>query len=224
MNKPIVIFGNGVIAELAYYYFQNDSNQKVVAFTADSEYINSHTFFDLPVVPFERITELYPPLDFNMFVALSYNQLNTLRESKYKLTKGLGYTCVSYISSKATVLINKENIGDNCFILENNTIQPYVKIGNNVTLWSGNHIGHHSNIKDNCFISSHVVIAGGVTLKKNSFLGTNSSIRNGITIGESCIIGSNSWISKSMNDFSISITPPTPVKQITLDRGIKLLK
>ena len=50
--------------------------------------------------------------------------------------------------------------GDNCFILEDNTVQPFVTIGNNVTLWSGNHIGHDSVIEDDCFISSHVVVSG----------------------------------------------------------------
>lgn len=224
MNKPLVLFGTGVIAELAYYYFSNDSKEKIVAFTVDEEFVDSPNFFGLPVISFDKITDLFPPTDFNMFVALSYNQLNMLRERKYKEAKAFGYSLSNYISSKATVLINKDKIGDNCFILEDNTIQPYSKIGSNVTIWSGNHIGHHSEIQDNCFISSHVVVAGGSIVKKNSFLGTNSSIRDGITIGEGCIIGANSWISGSMNDFSISISAPTPVRQISQARGIKLLK
>ena len=35
MSKPLVIFGSAEIAELAKFYFENDSNRKVVAFTVD---------------------------------------------------------------------------------------------------------------------------------------------------------------------------------------------
>ena len=37
-----------------------------------------------------------------------------------------------------------------------------VRIGNDVVLWSGNHIGHDSTIGDHCFIASHVVVSGNV--------------------------------------------------------------
>ena len=98
-----------------------------------------------------------------MFVALSYAKLNAVRKEKYLAAKALGYRLASYVSPRATVL-NDGRIGDNCFILEDNTIQPFVTIGNNVTLWSGNHIGHHSTIRDHCFIASHVVVSGGVEI------------------------------------------------------------
>ena len=57
-----------------------------------------------------------------------------------------------------------------------------VKIGNNVVLWSGNHIGHNTVIRDNCFIASHVVISGFCEIGENCFLGVNSTVINNITI------------------------------------------
>lgn len=53
-------------------------------------------------------------------------------------------------------------IGDNCFIMENNVIQPFAQIGNDVTIWGGSIIGHGSVIKDHCFVAAHVVISGAV--------------------------------------------------------------
>ena len=50
-----------------------------------------------------------------------------------------GYAFISYISTRATVWTR--DIGVNCFILEDNTVQPHVKIGSNVIMWSGSHIG-----------------------------------------------------------------------------------
>ncbi|MEM7033668.1 MAG: sugar O-acyltransferase, partial [Chloroflexota bacterium] len=69
--------------------------------------------------------------------------VNRLRESFCKMLRADGYQLISYISPRASVMGDNE-FGDNVFIFEDNTIQPYVKIGDGTILWSGNHIGHHS--------------------------------------------------------------------------------
>lgn len=191
MKKPLIIFGMGEIAQIAFYYFSRDSDYNVVGFTVDSAFANKKSFCDLPVVEFEEVTKHYDPNQISFFVALSYSKINALRKEKYLAVKALGYRLVSYISTRATVL-NESKIGDNCFILEDNTIQPFVTIGNNVTLWSGNHIGHHSTIGDHCFIASHVVISGGSVIGEQCFLGVNSTLRDHIKVGERCVIGAGS--------------------------------
>jgi acyl-[acyl carrier protein]--UDP-N-acetylglucosamine O-acyltransferase len=85
-------------------------------------------------------------------------KMNNMRKAVYEQGKEMGYEFISYVSSKATVCDNK--IGDNCFILEDNTLQPFTEIGNNVVMWSGNHIGHHGKIEDHVFFTSHVVLSG----------------------------------------------------------------
>ena len=191
MAKKLIIFGTGDIAQLAFYYFSNYSNYEVVAFTVDQQYLLGHDFCNLPVIEFELLYEHYPPCEYFLFVAISYKKLNSIRKEKYIAAKKLGYRLASYISPHATIL-NNNMIGDNCFILENNTIQPYVSIGNNVTLWSGNHIGHHSVINDHTFIASHVVISGGVKIGEQCFIGVNSTVRDHINIGDRCIVGAGS--------------------------------
>jgi acetyltransferase-like isoleucine patch superfamily enzyme len=160
MSK-IVIFGNGDIAELAHYYFTHDSGHAVAGFAVDSQYRQADAFLGLPNVDFESVEERFPPHDHDFFVAVSYAQMNGLRDARCRAAKDKGYRLVSYISSRATVFPDLSK-HENCFVLEDNTVQPFVKIGNNVTLWSGNHIGHHSVIGDNTFITSHVVISGGL--------------------------------------------------------------
>jgi len=188
MKKQLVIFGSGDIAQLAHYYFSTDSNYKVVAFTVDTNYIKESEFCGLPVVAFEDVAKKYPPDSYDFFVALSYSKLNVVRKEKFFAAKELGYKLVSFISSRATVL-NEGRIGENCFIFEDNTIQPFVRIGNNVTLWSGNHIGHHSVIHDHTFISSHVVVSGGVEVGEQCFVGVNATLRDHIKIGDRCVVG-----------------------------------
>lgn len=193
MKKPLVVFGLGDIAQLAHYYFTHDSDYEVVAFTVDASFIKEPTFCGLPVVAFEEVAKLYPPDKHDFFVALAYGKINALRKEKYLAAKELGYKLTSFISSKATIL-NDGKIGENCFIFEDNTIQPFVTIGNNVTLWSGNHIGHHSTIKDHVFIASHVVISGGVVIGEQVFIGVNATLRDHITVGERCVVGAGTLL------------------------------
>lgn len=193
MKKPLVIFGLSEQAQLAYFFFSKDSDYDVIAFTVDDAYITTKEFCGLPVIAFDKISEVYPSNMNYFFVALGYSKLNKVRKEKYLAAKAMGYQMATYISSNATIL-NEGNIGDNCFILEDNTIQPYVTVGNNVTLWSGNHIGHHSIINDHCFISSHVVVSGGVEIGEQCFIGVNATLRDHIKIGEKCVIGAGSLI------------------------------
>lgn len=193
MRKPLVIFGSGDIAQLAHYYFSTDSKYEVVAFTVDANYIKESEFCGLPVVAFEDVAETYPADSYDFFIALSYSKLNAVRKEKFLASKERGYKLVSYISSRATVL-NEGRIGENCFILEDNTIQPFVTIGNNVTLWSGNHIGHHSVIHDHAFIASHVVVSGGVEIGEQCFIGVNATLRDHIKIGDRCVVGAGALL------------------------------
>lgn len=193
MKKPLVIFGIGDMAQLAHYYFSADSEYEIVAFTIDVSYLEEYTFCNLPVVAFEGITKKYPPEKYDFFVAVGYSKLNAVRKEKYLAAKSLGYELVSFISPQATVL-NNNQIGENCFIFEDNTIQPFVKIGNNITLWSGNHIGHHSVIKDHTFITSHVVVSGGVEIGEQCFIGVNATLRDHIKVGDKCLIGAGTLL------------------------------
>lgn len=219
--KNLIIFGIGEIAELAHYYFTNDSDYSVEAFCIDKDFKSCETFCDLEVFEFEDLEKTFETNKYHVFIALSYTEMNDLRARKVNEAQNKGFQIASYISSKATTF-NDFFCGLNCFILEDNTIQPYVKIGNNVTLWSGNHIGHHSKIKDNSFISSHVVVSGGVTVGKNSFLGVNSTINDQITLGEYTLVASGALINKNTNDYSICIGSPFKEKEDMLSTEIKL--
>ncbi len=216
----IIIFGNGEIGELAKYYFSNDSKNEVIAFTADEQYIKSETFCGLPLVGFKEVTKRYPPQKYKMFVGLSYTEMNKIRAKKYYEAKSLGYGLVSYVSSQCTFLTNKP-VGDNCFLLENNTIQPFVEIGNNVTLWSGNHIGHDSVIEDHCFITSHVVVSGHVHIHKYCFIGVNATLRNSITIAPETLIGAGAIIMKDTVEKGVYIPEKSKLLMTKSDR-IKL--
>jgi len=193
-SKKAILFGTSGQAEVMDYLLTNDSEYEIVAFTSTSDFIKTGTIYDRPLVAFEGIENIYPPDQYEMHIAIGYNTENTIRRKFYDEAKLKGYKLLTYISTKCTNYA--KNIGDNCFIFEDNTIQPFVEIGNNCILWSGNHIGHHSKIFDNVFISSHVVISGHCKIGENSFLGVNSTLRDGITLAPYTTLGAGCLIVK----------------------------
>ena len=190
----VIIFGVMDTAELAHYYLQNDSEHNVIAFTVSKEFIEDKKFKGLPVVAFEEIENIYPPNQYKLFVPMTARKMNKFREEIYNQGKKKGYKYVSYISSKATIFGNE--IGENCFILEDNTIQPFTKIGNNVVMWSGNHIGHHGEIKDHVFFTSHVVLSGHCIVESNCFFGVNATIRDYTHLKKGTLVAMSASITK----------------------------
>lgn len=215
-EKKLVIIGDSALAQIAYEYFTYDTAYEVVAFSKDREYITNDRLFGLPIVPFEVLEERYDPEIYSVFVAISYGALNRLRERFYNDVKMKGYSIASYISSNAFVWRNAE-IGDNVFIFEDNTIQPFTKISNNVILWSGNHIGHHSVIKDHCFITSHCVVSGYCEVGEYSFLGVNSTIANNLQIAKNCIIGAGAVIVKDTDEGQVYVGNPARAIKSSFD-------
>lgn len=209
-QKSLILVGDSAFAEVAYEYFTRDSPYRVVGFSVEGAYRKRERLLGLPVIPFEEIQTHYDPATHAVFVAIVYTQMNRLRARLCQEAKTKGYTLASYVSRNAFVWPNAI-VGEHCFIFENNVVQPFVKLGNNVILWSGNHIGHHSEIKDNCFISSHVVISGFVCVGENSFLGVNSSVSNNRTIGRDCWVGPGVSIAQDAPEGSLynleKITP-----------------
>ena len=197
-TNKVIIFGNSDSAELAHYYLTNDSNYEVVAFTVNQEYLTEDTFHNLPVVPFENLESIYFPSEYLFFAPMTGVKMNTVRKNIYEEGKKKGYEYISYVSSKATVCGN--TIGENCFILEDNTLQPFTSIGNNVVMWSGNHISHHGKIEDHVFFTSHIVLSGHCHVKERAWLGVNATIRDGVTIGEGSLIAMGSLITKNTDD------------------------
>jgi sugar O-acyltransferase (sialic acid O-acetyltransferase NeuD family) len=203
-TKKLVLLGDSAFAEIAYEYFTHDSEYDVVAFCVEEAYITRDSLFGLPIVPFETVQDRFDPADHWFFSANVYTQGNRLRARLYGEAKEKGFSPASYISPRAFVWRNCE-IGEHCFIFEDNVVQPFARIGDNVVLWSGNHIGHHSSIGDHCFVSSHVVVSGFVDVGQYCFLGVNASIANNLTLGDRCVIGAGALILSDVEDDQVAV-------------------
>jgi sugar O-acyltransferase (sialic acid O-acetyltransferase NeuD family) len=199
----VIIFGIQDFAQLARFYLQHDSEHEVAAFCVNEQYLPEDAMFDgVPVIAFEKIETSHPPAEFRFFAPMSPKGMNRLRESVYNEIKAKGYELISYISSNATVFPGAQ-IGDNCFILEDNTIQPFTTIGNNAVLWSGNHIGHHCTIKDHVSFTSHVVLSGHCVVEPYAFFGVNATIRDGVQIAEGTFVAMAAAITRDTEPWGV---------------------
>ena len=209
-TRKLLIFGSAEIAELAHFYFDLDSPYQVVAFVVDDEFYSETNFQGLDVIPWSETVKKFPPSDYSIHVALSYRGLNRLREIKFNQCKNAGYELVSYISSKATTFPDL-HVGSNCLILENQNIQPRVRIEDNVMLWSGNHIGHGSTIKEHAYLASHVVISGHVEIGRRCFIGVNATIRDFLQIGDNAFIGMGAIVTRNLAEGSVVLPSKSEV-------------
>ena len=196
--KKVVIFGTGELAQRIFFYLK-DSDDQVLAFCANKSKIDKEELLGLPVIAFENIKETFPPTEFSMFIALAYSEMNKKRTKFFNETKNKGYELYSFVHP-STKIWDEFEMGENCFILANNVIQPFVKIGNNVLIGSNNLISHNTTIGDNCFITSNVTMGGHITMGKNCFVGLSATINQRIKIGDECIIGAGTIITKDVND------------------------
>ena len=203
-RKKLIIGGDSAFAEVAYEMFTVESDYEVVAFAVEREFLKRDSLFDLPVVAHEDLPSLYAPADHSFYAATVYTLGNKLRARLYATLKEMGYAPASFISPRAMVWRNVK-LGEHVFIFENNVVQPFAEIGDNVVLWSGNHIGHHSRIGSHCFISSHVVISGFCTVGEYTFMGVNATMGNNVNVGKKCTVGAAALILADVPDSRVAV-------------------
>lgn len=223
MNKSrkLVIVGAGNFAEVAYEHYESQSPYEVAAFSVEERYFDSASLLGLPVAPFETVEQAFPPEDHDVFVAILYTELNRARARLLASAKAKGYAPASFSSPHAKIA-SSAVLGEHCFVFENNVVQPFVSIADNVVLWSGNHIGHHSTIESNVFVSSHVVVAGNTVIGSNCFLGINSAVTDGVRVGSDCWIGAGVTISSDVPDRSMFGAPKATASKVDSHRFFRL--
>tara|TARA_Y100000589_G_scaffold332322_1_gene391726 strand:+ start:3627 stop:4286 length:660 start_codon:yes stop_codon:yes gene_type:complete len=195
-NNPeeIYIFGTGDVAEIIADYVLN-KGIKIRNFV-DFE-IHKKKILNIPVIKYSKNLNKEIPI----FVAIGYKELNKNRSDKIEFLKNHEWNFANIVCSS----ISNQLQGENIFIANNVSIQPYAEIYSGNFIWDNCVIGHHCKLEENTWITSGSVIGGYTKLGKNSFLGINSSISHMLNIGEYSFIGAGSLVSKNLNKNSVII-------------------
>jgi sugar O-acyltransferase (sialic acid O-acetyltransferase NeuD family) len=221
--RRIAIFGTGTGADTARRYIERDSEHQVVGYIIDREFFKEPTFNGRPVVVVDDALTAFSPDDVLAFVPLGSVRMNMLRAEKYQLLKSLGYRFLSYVHS-SNKLDGHCEIGENCFILENQSVNFDAAIGNNVVIWSGCQIGDRSRIDDHAFLAAHVVLNGDVTVGEYAYLGSNCNISNEVHVGRQSFIGANALITQNTEERAVHVVEATLAAGIDSLRFVRLLK
>jgi sugar O-acyltransferase (sialic acid O-acetyltransferase NeuD family) len=216
----IVVFGLGDLSRVAWYCLTHDSGHQVSAFTIDRGYLDRKEHMRLPVVAFEEVESVFPPDTYGMFVPIGPRVANRLRAERYAQAKRKGYTCPTYLSSRASTWPDLQ-IGENTLIYEGSVIQPFSTIGNNVVVRQGVSISHDAKIGDHCFLASHVVLGGNVTLAERCFVGMNATIRDGVTVAEGCMIAAGSLVTTDTVANTVYAGNPARRRRLPPERFLK---
>lgn len=208
--KKVIIFGINQFSELLYFNLKRDKNFEIVAFTVDSEYINEKYFLGVQVVAFENIDKLYNPSEYDMFICVGYNKMNTIRKEKYYQAKKMGYKILSYVHE--TSIVQTNDIGEGTIIFEGVIIGPFAKIGNCNVIYPQVNIAHHTNVGDFNFFAISCAIAGDVSIGNCCFFGNNCTLKNDIKVADYTLVGASAYLGHDIIEEKMVIVPPRSVK------------
>jgi len=194
MRRKLLLFGAGAFAEIAHYYFREDSDYEPVAFVVDASHLQETTYHGLPVVAWDEAARRFPTQDHDLFVALGLHRLNQTRAEKVAMAEAAGYRVANFVSSKATVPRDVV-IGANTMIMEHTGIQPYCHIGRNTIVWGMTRIAFRTRIGDHCWLVSPV-FGESCTVGDHSFIGLNATIAPHVRVAERNLVGAGAVLTQ----------------------------
>jgi sugar O-acyltransferase (sialic acid O-acetyltransferase NeuD family) len=206
-SQRVVIVGNGETAAIAHEAFSSDSPYEVVAFSADQAYVTTDQISDLPVVALDQLTARFAPDKFSAFVAVSMPGLNRVRRRLFDSVKAMGFTCVSYVSSRA-LIAPSASFGENVFIHANAILAYNAKIGDNVMIGAGTHIGHSSVVEGDCYFGPHATVCGFARIGRNTFIGAGSCVADNKTVAHDCVVGAGAVILRDTDPSQVYLGNP----------------
>jgi len=179
----------------------------VVAHAADNKYIKNALGIDKKLVDFAKLGREYNSDEYSLIVPVGWVGANSVRQTKCAEGKAMGYSLLSYVSSRASIWPNTP-IGENVLIFEGAIVQPFVQLADNIIIRSGANIGHHSVVQSNVFIASGVVTGGNVTIEENASIGLGAIIRDNVRIGARCFIGAGAVITADTEPDGVYVGVP----------------
>lgn len=192
----IVIVGTNEYAEYVFEAIRKDKVADVVAFATLKAFQTQTEYRGLPVYAVEDLPDYLDMNDCQVLICVGYTEMNARRERTYSLCKQLNYRIFTYISPRAYIDCEPENIGEGCIIMPRAVISPCTKIGICNVINSGSGVGHTSTVGNFNWFSGRVVTAGDVTIGNRCFFGINSVICNNVKIADETLIGVCSYVTK----------------------------
>ena len=206
--KNLVIFSPKDFGRLLKFYIDTDDSRKVVAFTANKEYLNQDEFCGLNVIPFEELDKLYPPEENDILIGVGNSNMNDNRKKIFEMCKNKGYGIANYIHSSS--IVYTDDMGEGNIVLERSIIYPFTKIGDGNLFWDNVLITHDCEVGNfNTFSGS--TACGYVKIGNNCFFGRNSILKEHIKVDDYTLVGAGSFVDFDTREQDVIVPPKSYV-------------
>lgn len=201
--KKLLIFGCTSYSKLIRYTMSHFSGIEAEGYCLSAPYLNSREFDGLPVVPFERLDDLYGEGQFEVLITVGYRKMNVGREVIFRQCRNRGYQIASYIHPDAKV--ETQSIGQGNIIMDGTHLYPFCQIGDGNIL-NGLVLGHESSM-GNFNFTARCTTGGLVHIGSNCFLGIGACICDNVVIADYNLIGAGAVISKNTKPSTAAVSP-----------------
>lgn len=216
--RKVVIYGAGAYGKMFFYEVARSGAIDIVAFTVDSAYLNMEKECGLPVVPFEEVTKIYPPEEYDMAVLCGHAVMRN-RAMMYNKAKAKGYRLINYVSPNA-MLENEIKMGDNNIIMANVILGYNGVMGSNNIVHQNTYIGHEFEIENHSVIGTSCTLGGRCHFEDLVFMGMGVTARGYVRYGRESLIGIGSNVVKDVEAYCTCYGNPARVRGYHRDTGV----
>lgn len=208
--KKTIICGCTVFSRHLRYTMEHDAKIDIASYCVSSEYMKEKEFDGRPIVPFEKLNDIFGKDNFRVLITVGYRGMNTGREKVFYQCEELRYEIASFIESTARV--DAEYIGRGNIILGNSCLQPFSRIGDG-NLMCDALVGHGSTVENFNYLAPRCTVAGLTKIGNNCFIGIGACIGDNISVGDYTLIGAGTTLTKSIDSNSVVAAPIVRVKK-----------
>lgn len=210
-KTSVIIFGTNNYTEIFEDYLEKEDSYEVCAYTVDKSYVHEPYYHGKPLIPFEEISEFYPPESYKILLAVGYNHMNDGRKQKYNECKEKGYEVLTYIHPTAKVFT--ECIGEGSLLMAGCVVEHGCSLGICNIVNPNALISHNTEIGNFNFIAGSCSIAGNVIVKDNCMLGMNSTVKNGVLLEAYTLLGAGAYINHDTCKYDVYV----PARSVKLE-------
>ena len=201
MRPKLIVFGIGDFPQMVAHHFEREAGFQIAGFTAHERFVKSPRLGDLPLAPFESLSEMFSPKEHQIFVALESGRQNLARAEVLEEALAMGYSPASFISPSAEISSGAK-IGKHCLVLEQAIVQYGAEIGANNIILAKSFFGQ------NCRVGANNYFASDFFADRHSRIGSYCVFGSRVAVAESVAV--TDWTSiQAFERIRESITVPT---------------
>jgi UDP-3-O-[3-hydroxymyristoyl] glucosamine N-acyltransferase len=191
----VIIHGTGKLAQMVGLLMRDGSDHTLAGFTADERYCTSSELQSVPLVPFGRVEETFPPDRYGMLTVLGGLGGPEARIELFDGARAKGYRHVNFVHP-TVVIEGTVEMG------VNNVVFPYTVLGFDGRMGDDNvlrekvYLGHEFRLGHHNFIGVGCTIGGELEMADSCYIAMGTTVTNNITIGHRTVVGIGSLVLK----------------------------